>query len=81
MTSLAADTFGIPDRGRIVAGAVADLVVFDPRTVADDADYLDPMRRPRGMRAVLQGGELVVDDGTFVGGRHGKRLRPASGGG
>jgi N-acyl-D-aspartate/D-glutamate deacylase len=76
MTSLAADTFGIADRGRVVAGGVADLVVFDPRTVAGDADYLDPVRPPRGVRAVLQGGEMVVADGRFVGGRHGRRLRP-----
>jgi N-acyl-D-aspartate/D-glutamate deacylase len=76
MTSLAADTFGIADRGRVVAGAVADLVVFDPLTVGDDADYLDPVRRPHGVRAVLQGGALVVTDGRFVGGRHGRRLRP-----
>ncbi len=76
MTSLAADTFGIADRGRVVAGAVADLVVFDPLTVADDPDYRDPVRAPRGVRMVLQGGALAVAGGAFVGGRHGRRLRP-----
>ena len=79
MTSLAADTFGIADRGTIVAGAVADIVVFDAQTVADDCDYLDSIRSPRGIRMVLQGGSIVVDDARFIGGRHGKRLRPARG--
>lgn len=76
MTSLAADTFGIADRGRVVAGMVADLVVFDPRTVADDHDYRDPVRAPHGVRMVLQGGAVVVADGRFAGGRYGRRLRP-----
>jgi N-acyl-D-aspartate/D-glutamate deacylase len=77
MTSLAADTFGIADRGRLVAGAVADLVVFDPMTVAGDANYEDPVHAPRGVRTVLQGGTPAVVDGRFVGGRHGERLRPS----
>lgn len=78
MTSLAADTFGIAGRGRIVAGAAADVVVFDPQTVADDCNYLDSVRMPRGMRLVLQAGTVVVRDGRCIGGRHGARLRPQS---
>ena len=76
MTSLAADTFGIPMRGRIVAGTVADIVVFDPDTVADDCDYRDSVRKPHGIRLVLQAGTVVVDEGRFIGGRYGTRLRP-----
>ena len=76
MTSLAADTFGIGGRGRIVAGAVADIVVFDASIVADDCNYLDSVRAPLGIRTVLQGGNVVVADGRFTGGRHGSRLRP-----
>ena len=37
MTSLAADHMGFPDRGRIAPGKMADLVLFDPRTVTDRA--------------------------------------------
>jgi len=76
MTSLAADTFGIPSRGRVVAGAVADIVVFDRGTVSDHCDYIDSVRPPDGIRTVLQGGTVVVADGKFIGGRHGTRLRP-----
>ncbi len=76
MTSLAADTFGISGRGRVVAGAAADIVVLDPLTVGDDCDYRDPVRSPRGIRTVLQGGAVVVEDGRYIGGRYGKRLLP-----
>ena len=76
MTSLAADTFGIAGRGRIVPGAAADIVVFDALAVSDDCDYLDPIRSPRGIRTVLQSGTVVVRDGRYIGGRYGKRLRP-----
>jgi N-acyl-D-amino-acid deacylase len=76
MTSLAAETFGIPERGRIAAGAVADLVVFDAATVTDDLDYRDSVRAPHGIRTVVQAGSIVVADGRFVGGRYGARLRP-----
>ena len=45
-------------------GADADLVVFDPGTVADRADYAAPARPSVGMRHVLVGGTFVVRDGV-----------------
>jgi N-acyl-D-amino-acid deacylase len=42
MTSLAADHLGLTQRGRLVAGAFADLVLFDPATVIDRATTSDP---------------------------------------
>lgn len=75
MTSLAADRFGLADRGRIAAGAHADLVVFDPAMIRDTATYQDPKREPEGIRWVVVNGELVYDRGRHTGARPGKLLR------
>jgi dihydroorotase/N-acyl-D-amino-acid deacylase len=77
MTSLAAETFAIGDRGRIAEGFAADLVLFDAANVADDLDYRDPVRPPKGIRFVMQAGRIVCENGRYVGGRHGVRLTPA----
>ena len=51
LTSVPAARLGLRDRGVIREGAFADLVVFDPTTVADDATYLEPARYPIGIDA------------------------------
>ncbi|MGH3730154.1 MAG: N-acyl-D-amino-acid deacylase family protein [Micromonosporaceae bacterium] len=76
MTSLPADWFGIPDRGRIRPGQVADLVAFDPDAVIDTADYPHPTGTPKGIGWVMQSGHIVVRDGAYRGPRRGKRLVP-----
>ncbi|MFW3172654.1 N-acyl-D-amino-acid deacylase family protein [Geodermatophilus sp. CPCC 206100] len=78
MTSLPARRFGLADRGEVRAGAVADLVVLDPATVQDEADYADPVRPASGVLDVLVGGTVVVDRGSYVGTRAGRRLAPSS---
>lgn len=75
MTSLPAGTFGLRDRGRIVPGAVADVVLIDAGEVTDDCDFQDPVRRPRGIVHVMQEGRTVVRKGRYQGVRHGRRLR------
>jgi N-acyl-D-amino-acid deacylase len=72
MTSQAADAFGLEDVGRIAPGQRANLVVFDPATVADRATFEDPMQYPVGIPHVVVGGELVVRDGELTGARPGK---------
>lgn len=62
-TSAPADRAGLLDRGRIVAGAVADLVVFDPTTVVDGATFQEPTRPPIGINHVIVAGRPVVVDG------------------
>jgi len=78
MTSAAADRVGLPDRGRIAVGAVADLVAFDPATVEDAATFEAPHRYPTGIPHVLVGGVFVIRDGEHTGARAGRVVRPAT---
>jgi N-acyl-D-amino-acid deacylase len=71
MTAQAADAFSLADHGRVVQGKRANLVVFDPATVADRATFEDPMQFPVGVRDVLVGGEPVVRAGELTGLRPG----------
>jgi N-acyl-D-aspartate/D-glutamate deacylase len=73
-TSLTADTFHLKDRGRLQTGAFADIIVFDPKTVADKATYEDPTRLSEGMRWVLINGHAVIDDGKYSGALAGHAL-------
>jgi N-acyl-D-aspartate/D-glutamate deacylase len=61
MTSLPAERFGLDGRGRIVEGAAADLVVFDPATVADAASFERPHAYPVGIGAVVVNGRVAWD--------------------
>ena len=53
-------------KGRIGAGADADVVVFDPATLTDQATYTDSTRPSAGIRHVLVNGTFVVRDGSIV---------------
>jgi N-acyl-D-amino-acid deacylase len=75
MTSLPASRLGLRDRGTIQEGARADLVVFDPRTVADRATYDDPHRYPEGIPHVFVNGVFALRDGETTGARAGRFLR------
>jgi N-acyl-D-amino-acid deacylase len=66
MTSLPAAHFGFADRGSIKPGHAADLVVFDPKTVAEAATFAAPHAYPVGMPYVLVNGVFVVRDGSVV---------------
>ncbi|HEY8470034.1 MAG TPA: D-aminoacylase [Longimicrobiales bacterium] len=77
MTTLPADRLGLADRGRITEGAWADLVIFDPETVADRATFEDPHQYPEGIPYVIVNGVPVVDGGRFTDARPGRVLRRA----
>lgn len=74
MTGLAAARFGLTGRGVLRDGATADLAVFDPGTVADRADFSDPLTPPSGVRDVLVDGRVVVRDRVDTGERPGRVL-------
>jgi N-acyl-D-amino-acid deacylase len=75
MTSLPAAVFGITDRGVIRPGAFADLVIFDPDTIADKATYTDPYNLAVGVTHVLVNGVPVLVDGTFTDALPGRVLK------
>jgi N-acyl-D-amino-acid deacylase len=75
MTSLPASHFGFAGRGVIKEGAAADLVLFDPATVKDEATYPAPHAYPTGLPHVLVNGVFVVRDGKTTGARPGQILR------
>ncbi len=74
MTSAPADRLKLSDRGRIVAGGMADIVVFNPRTIVDRSTFSDPGILPTGVEKVFVGGELVWDGGKPVNVRPGRVL-------
>ncbi|WP_324749430.1 amidohydrolase family protein [Sphingomonas sp. LY54] len=74
-TALPADTFGIADRGRLRAGAFADIVTFDPKTFAARATYEEPTLLATGVRTVLVNGVPAVENGALTGTAAGRGLK------
>jgi len=74
-TSLPASIFGLRDRGTIVEGAFADLVLFDDEALLDRATYDEPTLLPEGIRAVYVNGVCALRDGELTGARPGRVLR------
>lgn len=66
-TSLPAAVFGFADRGVIRAGAVADLILFDPAAVQDRATYANPHEIAAGMSLVVVNGRVAWRDGAGTG--------------
>ena len=75
MTGRPAEVFGLKGRGVIAEGAVADLVLFDPETVIDRADYDDPMQPAAGIKQVMVAGRTVWDGEAWTGSRSGRFLQ------
>ena len=75
MTSLAAETLGLKNRGTLRVGNFADIVVFDPKRLIDEATYSDPNHYAKGVRFVLVNGEFVVTDGKMTDALPGRALR------
>jgi N-acyl-D-aspartate/D-glutamate deacylase len=84
LTSVPADLFGIPKRGRIAPGLVADLTLFDPDTVdAKDPEYVWDLpgggkrfvAKAKGIKTTVVSGQVLYQDGGHVGGLPGKVLR------
>jgi N-acyl-D-aspartate/D-glutamate deacylase len=77
MTGMPARKLRLADRGRLAVGAAADLVLFDPATVADRATFENPFQYPVGISLVTVNGRVGLRDGERPGTGAGKALRPA----
>ena len=78
MTSSVADRLGLRDRGLLRDGMAADVVVFDPATVADRATFQNPHQLSVGIRDVWVNGTRVLRDGAHTGATPGRFLRSRS---
>ncbi|NIL99805.1 MAG: amidohydrolase family protein [Acidobacteria bacterium] len=78
MSRMPADRVGLADRGRVEAGAVADIVVFDPETIVDRATFADPHQYAEGVQHVFVAGQAVLLDAQPTDARPGRILRSAS---
>ena len=75
MTSLAASRVGLLDRGILRPGMLADITVFDPRTVKDVATFNDPLHYSLGVRFVFVNGRPVIWEGSITDERPGRALK------
>ncbi|MED5400934.1 MAG: amidohydrolase family protein [Planctomycetota bacterium] len=74
MTGLPASILGLTDRGVVQAGMVADLAVFDPRSIRDAATFEDPHQFSEGFRYVFVNGKPAVYRGKPTGALAGKAV-------
>ncbi|MCP5373038.1 MAG: D-aminoacylase [Hyphomicrobiales bacterium] len=79
MTGLTAQVFGLAGRGVLAPGNHADLTLFDPATVLDEADFDHPKRPARGIHSVWVAGQAVWRDSTATGARPGRFLARGEG--
>jgi N-acyl-D-amino-acid deacylase len=75
MTGLPAQILGLPDRGLIKEGKVADIVLFDPETIRDTATYENGTQIPDGIDYVIVNGEITVANGKHLGTLNGQILK------
>lgn len=76
MSGLPASRLRLADRGRLAQGMAADIVVFDPSTVADRATFDQPYQYPVGIDLVVVNGEVALRDGERRAVRAGRAVRP-----
>lgn len=75
MTSATARRLGIRDRGLLQPDLFADIVVFDPATIGDQASYEKPHQLPVGVKFVIVNGTVVMRNGEHTGAKPGRAVR------
>lgn len=75
MTGLAAEILGLEKRGELREDFFADIAVFDPEAVGDNADYLTPRRFSQGIKWLFVNGEAVISEGEWTGRLTGRILK------
>lgn len=71
ITSLPAETYGLKDQGVLQKDAFADIVVFDPVQLSDQATYQEPDLMPVGINYIFLKGQMAVNQGVLESGRFG----------
>jgi N-acyl-D-amino-acid deacylase len=74
LAGLPAANLGLDHRGLLKEGYFADVVVFDPKTIADRATFEKPHQYAVGMRHVFVNGRQVLKDGEHTGAKPGRAL-------
>lgn len=74
LAALPAANLGLDRRGLLKSGYFADVVVFDPKTIADRATFEQPHQYAVGMRHVFVNGQQVLKDGEHTGTKSGRAL-------
>ena len=77
MTSMPADRLRLAQRGRLAVGMFADVVAFDPVTVADTATFERPFQYPVGIPLVIVNGSVALRNGTRSAVHAGRAVRSA----
>ena len=77
LTGLPAANLGLNDRGRLAEGMMADIVIFDPKTIQDHATFEKPHQYSTGVRDVFVNGVQVLQNGEHTGARPGRVVRGA----
>jgi len=75
MTSVPANSLRFLDRGVLRPGARADIAIFDPETIADNATIEEPSRYADGVEYVLVNGQVTIENGDHNGTRAGMVLK------
>jgi len=75
LTSLPAENLSVRRRGRLEPGYFADVVIFDPATIQDNATFAEPHQYANGVEFVLVNGQVVVRDGVHTGATPGRVVR------
>lgn len=75
ITGFPAEWFGIKNRGLIKEGYQADIVMFDPKKLKHNEDYIQPVSYPEGISYVIVNGHIVLNEGKHTGKLAGKVLR------
>jgi dihydroorotase/N-acyl-D-amino-acid deacylase len=69
-----AKAMGLKDRGIIEIGKKADITIFNPETIIDNATFVRPHQYSEGIEYVLVNGKLAVDKGVFKAEKSGRVL-------